>query len=154
MEKRTIARIGNIFCVEIDNIYKCYFQFVAYDRTQLMGQVIRVFKTRYPMDYVPNLKEIVRDEVSFYSHALVGIGLQDHEWYNVGNNPDKGDVENIYFKTESYERKWRIWKINKEFEFVDTLPDVAGGFHYGVIFPAKDVLAKIKTGHYIGMTND
>ena len=96
MEKRTIARIGNIFCVEIDHIYKCYFQFVAYDRTQLMGQVIRVFKTHYPMDYVPNLQEVVRDEVFFYSHTLVGIGLKRNAWYKVGNIPDRGDVENIF----------------------------------------------------------
>ena len=28
MAKRIITKIGDIFCVEVDNDYKCYFQYV------------------------------------------------------------------------------------------------------------------------------
>ncbi len=30
-KKRIITRIGDIFCIEIDNEYKCYFQYIAKD---------------------------------------------------------------------------------------------------------------------------
>ena len=53
MAKRIITKIGDIFCVEVDNEYKCYFQYVANDMTVLNSSVIRVFSKHYPMDYVP-----------------------------------------------------------------------------------------------------
>lgn len=43
MTKRIITKIGDIFCVEVDNDYKCYFQYVANDMTVLNSSVIRVF---------------------------------------------------------------------------------------------------------------
>jgi hypothetical protein len=156
MTKKSIARIGNVFCIEIDNCYKCFFQFIAYDRSQLNGQVIRVFKKRYPLDYLPNLDEIVQDDVSFYSHTIIRFGLDNNVWYKVGNNPNKGDVDNIYFKLDGWEGKgrWQRWKINGDVEYSDTLPEDSVKYNYGFIFPYKDIAAKIKTGHYIGMTDD
>ena len=43
MAKRIVTKIGYVFCVEIDNKYKCFFQYVANDMTQLNSSVIRVF---------------------------------------------------------------------------------------------------------------
>ena len=37
MTKRIITKIGDIFCVEVDNDYKCYFQYVANDMTENHG---------------------------------------------------------------------------------------------------------------------
>ena len=34
-KKRVVTKIGNIFCVEIDNKQKSYFQYVANDLTVL-----------------------------------------------------------------------------------------------------------------------
>ena len=51
MTKRIITKIGDIFCVEVDNDYKCYFQYVANDMTVLNSSVIRVFAKHYPIDY-------------------------------------------------------------------------------------------------------
>lgn len=102
MNKKVIARVGNIFCVEIDTSFKCFFQFVAYDKTQLNGQVIRVFKKRYPMEYKPDLNEIVQDEVSFYSHTVIKFGMDDNVWYKIGHCPNKGDVDNIFFKLKGW----------------------------------------------------
>jgi hypothetical protein len=156
MIKKVIARVGNIFCVEIDDSYKCYFQFVAYDKTQLNGQVIRVFKKRYPLDYIPNPDDIVQDEVSFYSHTIIRFGLEDNVWYKIGNSPQKGDVENIMFRLKGWKGKkcWKVWKINEEFQHVETLSDEIAKYNIGFIFPYKDIIAKIKTGHYINMIDD
>ena len=62
--KRIVTRKGDIFCVEIDNKFKAYFQYITTDMTQLNSTVIRVFKKHYPMDYVPDFDEIVRDDVT------------------------------------------------------------------------------------------
>lgn len=39
MAKRIITKIGDIFCVEVDNEYKCYFQYVANDMTLILRSV-------------------------------------------------------------------------------------------------------------------
>ena len=69
--KRIVTKIGDVFCAEIDGEFKAYFQYVANDLTQLNSSVIRVFKKRYPMDYVPVIEEIVKDEVLFYAHTVL-----------------------------------------------------------------------------------
>jgi hypothetical protein len=33
MAKRIVTKIGDVFCVEVDNDYKCFFQYVANDMT-------------------------------------------------------------------------------------------------------------------------
>ena len=156
MATHNIARIGNVFCVEIDTSYKCFFQFVAYDKTQLNGQVIRVFKKRYPMEYKPDLNEIVQDEVSFYSHTVIKFGLDDNVWYKIGHSPNKGDVDNIFFKLKGWKGKscWKYWKINNDIQYSSQISDELVKYHYGFIFPYKDIVAKIKTGHYIDMKDD
>ena len=71
MAKRIVTKIGDVFCVEVDNEYKCFFQYVANDMTVLNSSVIRVFKEHYPIDYKPNLDEIVRGNVHFYAHTIL-----------------------------------------------------------------------------------
>ena len=84
MVKRIVTKIGNIFCAEIDGQYKCYFQYIANDLTVLNSSVIRVFKRHYPISYVPNLEEIVRDEVLFYAHTVLSVGIRLGYWEKVG----------------------------------------------------------------------
>ncbi len=75
MAKRIVTKIGDVFCVEVDNEYKCFFQYVANDMTVLNSSVIRVFKEHYPIDYKPNLDEIVR--------GFMPILFSDLEYYIV-----------------------------------------------------------------------
>ena len=51
--KRVVIKIGDVFCVEFDNRFKCYFQCIAKETDPFECEVIRVFKTRYAMSYVP-----------------------------------------------------------------------------------------------------
>lgn len=44
------TKIGDIFCVKLDNNRKKHLQYVASDLTQLNSDVIRVFKIVYPTD--------------------------------------------------------------------------------------------------------
>ena len=60
MTKRIVTRIGNIFCVEISNEYKCYFQYVAIDKIMLNSSTIRVFKKRYDIEENPKIEYYLR----------------------------------------------------------------------------------------------
>ena len=71
MANRIITKIGDLFCVKVDNDYKCYFQYVANDMTVLNSSVIRVFSKHYPIDYVPVFDDIVKDKVYFYAHTIL-----------------------------------------------------------------------------------
>ncbi len=120
MAKRIVTKIGDVFCVEVDNEYKCFFQYVANDMTVLNSSVIRVFKEHYPIDYKPNLDEIVRGNVHFYAHTILRFGILYNAWYKVGRHDDIGNPKEICFRwfkeidfskiSKSY--NWTIWKIN------------------------------------------
>lgn len=40
MGKRIVTKIGDVFCIEIDGKYKCFFQYIANDLEQLNSSVI------------------------------------------------------------------------------------------------------------------
>jgi hypothetical protein len=158
MEKRTriVTKIGYVFCVDVDNQYKRFFQYIADDMTMLNGRVIRVFKRKYPMDYIPNMEEIVKDEVDFYAHTIIKFGIQQNLWYKVGKSSELGDVTNILFRdSEDYgfskEEKsynWYIWYINQPTKFIGELTDEYKNIDIGVVIRYPSVAEKIKTGKY------
>ena len=80
MAKRIVLKVGNVFCVEIERTCKYFFQYITDDKSQLNTNVIRVFKTRYPLDYVPNVDDIVNDEVMFYAHVILKFGINERIW--------------------------------------------------------------------------
>ena len=147
MTKKLIIRKGDIFCAEIENEYKCYFQYIERDRTQMGSNVIRVFKTRYPITYDPIIDEIVKDEVFFYAHTLVlRLGTLEQVWTKVGTSKDIGDTENIYFRL--YDNQWYIWKINGKFQYINEITEEIRCYHLGWVFSVKEIIKKIKSGHY------
>lgn len=157
-KKRIVTKIGNIFCVEIANQYKCYFQYVANDLTELNSSVIRVFKKRYPIDSSPSMEEIVKDDVYFYVHTILSIGIKEGAWYKVGTCKEIGDVEHIYFrfysdvnyggtgKTKS--NTWTVWKINEPMIFIGEMRDEYKDYNLGIIFTYSDIVSKIATGDF------
>lgn len=90
MAKRIVTKIGDIFCVELGNGYKSYFQYIANDMTQLNSSVIRAFVGRYPMDYKPDMAELVKSDVAFYAHIILKMGFVNNGWYKVGKSEDLG----------------------------------------------------------------
>ena len=161
-KKRVVTRIGDIFCVEIDDKYKAYFQYIAKDWEQLNSTVIRVFKNHYPIDSNPSMEEIVNDEVAFYAHTVLQVGFKIGTWYKVGNSKIIGDVENIYFKIypdvnygltgqkKSY--KWYVWKINHEWEAIGEMKEQFQHYDMGFVYPYFDIKEKIKTGKFLSVT--
>ena len=157
MTKRIITKIGDIFCVEVDNDYKCYFQYVANDMTVLNSSVIRVFAKHYPMDYVPVFEEIVKGDVYFYAHAILRFGILYNAWYKVGKHPDLGYPEEITFRmyndignwNRSKSYNWVKWKINQEQEFIGEMSEEYANIDLGIVFSYLDIVNKIKTGKYL-----
>lgn len=110
--------------MKIDETHKKYFQLIAYDLTQLNSDVIRVFKTVYPDNLIPDLSEIVEDEVEFYAHCVTRTGVKLGLWEKVGSNKNIGETGQILFRNiEDYGKRidgeivkissdWYIWHIN------------------------------------------
>ena len=123
---RTNTKIGDVFSVELENTSKKYFQYITNDLTQLNSCVIRAFKREYSIHEIPEVLEIVKDEVDFYVHVFVKLGIKMNLWKKEGNTPNIGKLDHIVFKdTNDYGIKlgdmpvktsnnWHIWRINDQ----------------------------------------
>ncbi len=155
--KRVVTRIGDIFCVELKN-YKIYLQFIAVDASYLNSTTVRVFKKKYPLNYVFNADEVVNDEVDFYAHTYLQPGLKGGMWTKVGKHKDVGDLEHILFRTTSSwtpqclkSYRWLVGGINKEYVEIGELTEEYKDKTYdAVVVPAIDIIEKVETGKYRG----
>ena len=168
MGKRIITRIGDVFCAEIDGEYKSYFQYIEKDIEQLNSSVIRVFKTRYPMNYEPVIEDIVADEILFYAHAVLRVGIEDNVWYKVGKSKNLGLdglnqvlwgdalADKIYFengipKLEIVNplENWTIWYVNCDRVNIGRLPEKYYDIiEYGSVSPYSSIIERLKYGYY------
>ena len=130
--KRVRTRIGNVFCARLNKNRKKYFQYVANDMTQLNSDVVRAFKRSYSVDETPDLSAVVADEVDFYVHIVVSLGIKLNLWEKVGHVRDVGDLDVLFKDTDDYEvkegeepvkvsKKWYVWRINKDVQHVGKL---------------------------------
>jgi hypothetical protein len=165
MAKRIVTKVGNVFCVEIDNEYKCFFQYIEKDILQLGSSVIRAFKTRYPMDYKPVIEDIVKDEILFYAHTILRVGIEYGAWYKVGkskelglsglNNVMFGDVfnykatPNLQLIEVDYLENWTIWKVNEERVNIGVLPtEYYEIIEEGGVVPYDEVVTRFRIGYF------
>ncbi len=160
--KRIVTKIGNVFCVEMDGRYKCFFQYIANDIEQLNSSVIRVFRKRYPMDYKPDMDEIVGCEVAFYAHTILRAGIANGIWYKVGKTSDIGqkELEDVIFGTTGKIRSdvqedvdprenWRIWDLNGNELRHTRLPEsIKNTVEEGSVLPYQCILDRIRYGYY------
>ena len=126
MIKRVNTKIGDIFSVKISENSKKYFQLIAFDLTQLNSDVIRAFKTEYPINSSPEVLEIVNGEVEFYAHCVTKWGVKLGYWDKYNKTTEIGKIDHILFRdTNDYGYKagdepikisnnWYVWKINDE----------------------------------------
>ena len=168
MVKRIVTRVGDVFCAEIDGEYKSYFQYIEKDIEQLNSSVIRVFKTRYPMDYEPVIEDIVADEILFYAHAVLRVGIVDNVWYKVGKSKNLGLdglnqvlwgdalADKIYFengipKLEIVNplENWTIWYVNCDRVNIGRLPEKYYDIiEDGGVLPYSSIIERLKYGYY------
>lgn len=157
--KRIVNKVGYVYCAEIDDLYKVYFQYIAKDSTQLYSEVLRFFATKYPINEMPSIDSIVNDKVSFYTHTYeLTEGIKEGLWHKVGKHEELGDIEHICFRCcqdfshniETPDYQWFMWEINKK-EFIDIGPQLTNdqaNIDIGSVYPADYILEKVKTGRY------
>lgn len=168
MAKRIVTKIGDVFCAEIDGKFKCYFQHIAIDKGCLGGATIRVFKKRYPLDYNPDIEDIVTDDVLFYADAMLRTGIKEEVWHKVGKSLKLGleELEKIWFvaKKPEYVRidnklidisdEWNIWQTNGTFATINSeeLRKMAINtkMEPGGINPVVSIFECLKYGYYLG----
>lgn len=163
MAKRIITRIGEVFCVEVDGI-KRFFQYISNDSSCLNSSVIRVFKTKYTMDYVPIIENIVSDKVEFYAHTIIRVAIETGICYKVGKSHHglSSNVKDIIpfisvinksgYAEQSVVGDYdiRIWCINRPIDTFSTIPkDIKEILEVGDVIPMPWILERLKRGYYI-----
>lgn len=156
-KKRFVVRMGDIFCIEVDGLYKQYMQYVTKDTSQLYSKVVRVFKKKYPIDEDVDMDEIASGEVLFYAHVYgIRYGVLDGLCYKCGKSKIFGDTENIMFRCDSegdisnmtVSHRWYVWKINHEYVHIGDLVPPYDKYDTGSVYPIQWVIEKVKTGKY------
>lgn len=159
--KRANTKVGDVFLVKLNNKTK-YFQYITNDRTQLNSDVIRAFKKEYPNDAEPDLLDVVRDEVDFYAHCVVKLGLKMGLWERKGNIQDLADISAITFRSAAdyaqkageepvkISAKWYIWNVNdKDFTHIGKLTGEYKSASIGLIVNPYDIVNRIWKGKYL-----
>lgn len=157
---RSQTKIGDIFSVKIDEKGKKHFQLIAFDLLQLNSDVIRAFRSTYPLNTTPDLTEVVKDEVEFYTHCVTKLGLKMNTWEKEGNIKDVGKLDHIIFRdtNDSGSRpgeqvqvsdKWYIWRIGDEkFTDVGRLEGENRQAEIGLVVNPLGIVHRIKTGKF------
>ncbi|MDE6089131.1 MAG: hypothetical protein K2G41_00360 [Duncaniella sp.] len=168
MAKRTVTRIGDIFCAEIDNEYKCYFQYVGKDSFMLGGALIRVFRKKYPLDANPDLTDVINGEIGFHTLTYIQVGTKLGAWYKVGKAPilnqeqlcnlifgdprymisPDGTLETYYVNPFDH---WFVRRFNEPSKDIGKLPDyLKGCIEYDGVHPRSSIIERMKYGYVIG----
>jgi hypothetical protein len=159
MKKKTNTKIGDIFSVQINEESRKFFQLIAFDSTQLNSDVIRVFKTEYPINLEADSGDITSDEVEFYAHCVTRLGIKLEYWEKYANSPDIGRTEHILFRNTNdvglkpgeymISNNWHIWKINDQnFTSVGKLSSEYQKAEIGLVINPASIVYRIKNGEY------
>lgn len=170
MAKRVVLKIGDVFCAEFEDGTKAYFQYIANDYSMLNSPVIRVFNTLYAIDKNIKIDDIVNDEIAFYTHSFIRIGVRQELWYKIGKSKDLGldKLENVIFGcTHETDNKgnfsnsidpisnWFVWKVNKKVKRVGKLPKSHLNIvEAGSLMPDNFIKDRIKSGYYNFTANE
>lgn len=157
---RANTKIGDVFSVKIDESSKKYFQYVVSDLTQLNSDVIRVFTKKYPIDFNPDLSEIVSGEVEFYAHCVTKLGLKMNLWESIGSTAEIGNISQILFRdTNDYgsrvgeepirvSQNWYVWKVNEPFKDVGKLEGDNRKAYIGIVINPLGIIELLKGNKY------
>ena len=157
--KQVEIDVGSVFCANIKGKFKRYFQYIGLDFEQLNSEVIRVFKTHYPVDAVVDLEEVVKDEIDFYSHTDIRAGFCEYfnVWEKVGNVPFREKADVLFRDTDDHgggrikvSSRWYIWRMNEPRIFVGKLNEETRKVDGGLVYPPIHICERMETGRYPG----
>lgn len=158
---RVITKKGDVFSAVINDKEKKYFQYIANDLTQLNSDVIRAFKAKHPVDKTPDISEILSDDVDFYAHCAVNLGVKMNLWTKIGKSDELGALDDILFRcTSDYghkvgdvpkntSSKWYVWKINDtDFTRIGKLEGTYKESFIGLVFNPLGIIELLKGNKY------
>jgi hypothetical protein len=157
---RIVTKIGDVFSVSLGDGTKKYIQYIANDLTQLNSDVIRGFRKAFPLDNHPTVGEVISDEVMFYSHTMVSLGVKMGLWEKVGRADEPVDVNSVLFRhTEQYARgindpiitvsdKWYVWRIGKDFQNIGKLEGKYKNAFPGLVINPNGIIELLKGNKY------
>jgi hypothetical protein len=157
---RVISKVGDIYSVLLNDGTKKYFQYIANDATQLNSEVIRAFKRKYAIEAKPDLEEIIKDEIDFFAHCFIKLGVKRELYIKVGNISQVGTLEILFRGTNDHGHKlgeepikvstnWYVWKINDDkFTHVGKLTMENQNAEIGLVVNPYDIVARMETGKY------
>ena len=147
--------IGDIYCVDLDDNTKKYFQYVANDISQLNSDVIRVFKKAYLKTETPRLEDVISDDVAFYTHVVLEFGITLKKWEKVGNISDVGKVDLLFRDSQDYgnpqikvSNDWWVWRTNEDPKRVGRLTGDNRNAEIGIVVTPLDIVERMRTGKY------
>jgi Immunity protein 26 len=161
--KRITLQIGDIYEVSLADGKKGYVQYIGNDMTQLNSDVVRAFKIRIDNSVEPDLEEIVKSEVDFYSHvADIKVGIKDGSWTRVGHSDDVGDIRTPLFRySRDYgnpnvkvSEQWFVWRTNEPMVYVGKLENENTSADIGVVTWPKGVVYQMQNGKFHGFYPD
>lgn len=173
MAQRIITKIGDIFCARMGDRQKCYFQYVANDRTQLNSAVICVFRKHYLVEDTPSMEDVITDTVHFYAHTMLKTGIEYGAWEKVGHikNIRDRELQSVLFGytrnyTEVYSQtpegtpsvsisscnpleNWFVWKAGQPLQGIGQLPhQYVECLEPGTVYSFASILDRMRTGYY------
>lgn len=160
MKSKSSIQPGDIFCIEIDNAYKCYLQYIGDDETNANRSVVKVFYSKYPIREVVDLNKVISDDKFFWTCVFIKNDMKPDELYNVGN-VKISDTNEFGFisclRPKEYSRIndkdefgcWWLWRMNDApymtfpvpFNLIDKLED--GESHH-----VYEIVDRIILGYY------
>lgn len=147
--------IGDVFEVRLDSSTKRFFHYIANDESQLHSHVVRVFRKSYNLEEIVDLANVVRGEIDFYAHVLLGIGLKQKFWRKVGHVKCEGDADVLFRDTDDFgnpsikvSMNWYVWKIGGPIKDVGSLRPKYVDAEIGVVVPPDSLLHRIRSGTY------
>ena len=158
---RVVTKIGDIFEVPLVEGTKRYLQYIVSDLTQLNSDVIRVFKQSFNLDDQPDLEEVVKGEIDFYTHTTTSAGVKLGLWNKVGKSKNVGNLDLLFRCARDDSRtpdepmkkistSWFIWRANDdEFTYVGKLEGDNRKAEIGLVFSPYNVLKRLNTGEHV-----
>lgn len=153
--KKTKGELGDVFCVELDERGRKYFQLVAIDQTQLNSDVILAFKRSYSSTECPSPNDVVRDEWDFHAHVFVRLGLKLGYWSKVGNADIVGETSVLFRDSVDYGNPevgvsddWWVWRINEPQRRIGKLDRGERDSEIGVVVAPDSLVHRMRTGVY------
>jgi hypothetical protein len=149
------SAIGDVFEVRLDSSTRRFFHYIANDKSQLHSHVVRVLKKSYELEEVVDLADVVRGEIDFHAHVLLGIGLKQKFWRKVGHVKCDGNADVLFRDTDDVgdpsikvSINWYVWKIGGPFRDVGSLRPEYVDAEIGVVVPPDSLIHRIRYGTY------